>query len=1558
MAGNTININLEVNDSGGTVNKRIRETKDLNQELSRAADLSRKAQGVGARYQAAQAGADYNRSRGAMGSTGAGARDFAKEAQGLGGLVRVYATVAANLFAVSAAFNALKEAANTSNMVRGLDQLGAASGMALGTLSKKFVEATDGAISLREAMGAVSKASAAGLSSKQILEIGDVAKKASQALGLDMTDAVSRLTRGITKLEPELLDELGIFTKIGPASEEYARSVGKSTAALTDFEKRQAFANAVLKEGRNSYKDIKLDANPYDKLESSIRNLATAGLELINKFLVPLLNVFTNNTPLLLAALTMFAGKLIGMAIPALTSWRDELVKSAQIAKAKAKEINESFANKNVESTLAKFNLPELQKNLDDAKSRYAKAVKDIGDIQKSQNIRSTKTTQAIEAGTYGNDPKDFARTQAQINDLSKKTTQEAKDYADALLRAKDAKKDILENTKKITSAENQAEDSFKRSNLEESARQRISRTAGARAEKLDILSNVSTNLQSGGWTYALYELEQGLNKSVDLKGWDKLKTRATGWAIAGAAQISLFVRSLGQLGAVLSTLGVVVAVIDTLFGKNAVQAGEFDSAVKSLSSTIETSNKVIEKYGTTITVASLSAKATNFRELGDDLDNLTIRMNRALEKQSGWDKFKDKFYSIFNLDVGTQFADKAAEGIAQQLKLIPEGPIKDELEAKLIAITGAATAREADLAKALRNKGSKEQASAVQEANKVFDKTRMGALETSDAAKQVESSLKNANTKLQQLFQSLAVTDPFALFGQSLVQLGNDLSKAAKESDSTGASIKKLLDNTENRALINPQNFASLLSLNDEFDKASDAVKKYNGELSDTQKTISGLQRSISLGGGGVEGRKVLQEQLLKEQAKESQIKLKLSVEESSIQGIQSQVNKIARETIRTGYDAIFKTASLALEKAQVQTQKAILSGTVSAGAVGANTSLSLRDIDIQQRQLQATSTLSDTMYRNNVLLERQIADKEIEKIKSTAEKEKRPLSVQELKDLQTLGIRSTQLKSLSEAKTVTKQLALDTTDPTASNLVLQQSMKQQGTAAQLEALKEQKESVRIQGIVGQKSAELQASMEVKKAEQGLIDLRIKRNDLAISGLDYLTDEEITTKNLLESQKLIAQQSIDKKAVENDIALIELKMANTTDTVTLAGLKAEKEYKEQTLQQVKDRVPVENEILSIQQRQALTANTYSRINILMQRGFEISNLQDDITKDRMQSELDLFQQKVQLLGLERDQYAQEEKSLKLRLLDKQTQSDRVKAGQEYSNKLLKIQEDEGKALDANVDADLSRYRVAEEQAGRAFDLQIERINKTNEAKKASLDLEYSMSGQIQAYDQIFRKSIDNMADALVNFVRTGKISFKSLIDDMLADLLRFELRRQMMSLYSGSGGAKSLFDFFTGGGKIADAAGGGSYKLDFSGTKLGGLPGSAKGNVFDVGLMKFAKGGTFTNSIVSSPTMFKFAQGAGLMGEAGPEAIMPLKRDSNGNLGVRSDSGSTKVDVVVNNYSSEKATTKETVDSKGNRKIEVIVGDMVADQLSRTGSSAQQALAGSYGQRPAMVRR
>jgi tape measure domain-containing protein len=83
------------------------------------------------------------------------------------------------------------------------------------------------------------------------------------------------------------------------------------------------------------------------------------------------------------------------------------------------------------------------------------------------------------------------------------------------------------------------------------------------------------------------------------------------------------------------------------------------------------------------------------------------------------------------------------------------------------------------------------------------------------------------------------------------------------------------------------------------------------------------------------------------------------------------------------------------------------------------------------------------------------------------------------------------------------------------------------------------------------------------------------------------------------------------------------------------------------------------------------------------------------------------------------------------------------------------------------------------------------------------------------------------------------------------------------------------------------------------TGAAFGGGPtliGSANGNVFaQNGIVPYAKGG-----IVDRPMVFPFAKGIGLMGEAGPEAIMPLKRGADGKLGVAGGGGGTSVTVNV----------------------------------------------------------
>ena len=221
---------------------------------------------------------------------------------------------------------------------------------------------------------------------------------------------------------------------------------------------------------------------------------------------------------------------------------------------------------------------------------------------------------------------------------------------------------------------------------------------------------------------------------------------------------------------------------------------------------------------------------------------------------------------------------------------------------------------------------------------------------------------------------------------------------------------------------------------------------------------------------------------------------------------------------------------------------------------------------------------------------------------------------------------------------------------------------------------------------------------------------------------------------------------------------------------------------------------------------------------------------------------------------------------------------------------------------------------------------------------------------RINAYGAAFENVFNGMADAITNFVTTGQLSFKGLIDGMLTDLIRFEMRAQSMAIYRAIGGTSGIMGMIT--GKSATAP----DNIDVGG---GWSPAAnALGGAYAGGVKMFAQGGTFTNSIVDSPTLFKFAKGTGMMGEAGPEAIMPLRRGADGSLGVQAQGGGSNVQVSVINNTTAQATTQETTDSKGNRKVEVIIGDMTASEMSRNGSSSQKALKSTFGLQPALIRR
>lgn len=110
-------------------------------------------------------------------------------------------------------------------------------------------------------------------------EFASIARASQQRVGGSVNDLYNDIVRGTARQSSAILDNLGIQVKVGQAQEDYARKLGKSASALTDVEKKQAFLNAVLSEGRRI-----VAATPFDAYTASIRAADSALEELHNNF--------------------------------------------------------------------------------------------------------------------------------------------------------------------------------------------------------------------------------------------------------------------------------------------------------------------------------------------------------------------------------------------------------------------------------------------------------------------------------------------------------------------------------------------------------------------------------------------------------------------------------------------------------------------------------------------------------------------------------------------------------------------------------------------------------------------------------------------------------------------------------------------------------------------------------------------------------------------------------------------------------------------------------------------------------------------------------------------------------------------------------------------------------------------------------------------------------------------------------------------------------------------------------------------------------------------------
>ena len=340
MAKNKVEIDIVVN---GKMQKATVSAKKLNDALGKTA--------TGAQV------ADRTL-KGAAGASSNTTKNFSKMAQGInGGLVPAYATLAANLFAVSAAFMFLKDAGNLVTLQKGQEAYAGATGVALRSLSNDIIAATDAQINFTDASQAAAIGTSAGLSADQLTRLGTAAKDASIILGRDVTDSFNRLVRGVTKAEPELLDELGIILRLDDATQKYADSLDRDAKSLTAFERSQAVANDVLEQAEQKYSRIIAVVDPgvntFNKLGKSFDDIVNSIKEFAAAMLGPFAEAISQFPALGVALLGVFGKGVLTAALPGLRDIGENARESAEKAQESFDKAKASLKDYTTETRVA-----------------------------------------------------------------------------------------------------------------------------------------------------------------------------------------------------------------------------------------------------------------------------------------------------------------------------------------------------------------------------------------------------------------------------------------------------------------------------------------------------------------------------------------------------------------------------------------------------------------------------------------------------------------------------------------------------------------------------------------------------------------------------------------------------------------------------------------------------------------------------------------------------------------------------------------------------------------------------------------------------------------------------------------------------------------------------------------------------------------------------------------------------------------------------------------------------------------------------------------------------
>ncbi len=486
---------------------------------------------------------------------------------------------------------------------------------------------------------------------------------------------------------------------------------------------------------------------------------------------------------------------------------------------------------------------------------------------------------------------------------------------------------------------------------------------------------------------------------------------------------------------------------------------------------------------------------------------------------------------------------------------------------------------------------------------------------------------------------------------------------------------------------------------------------------------------------------------------------------------------------------------------------------------------------------------------------------------------------------------------------------------------------------AAQIQQVKVVGENVKEQ----QKKADEQLKLEKKKQQQALETLRLENqlNAAYVAGKDpakeraTLTDAlekrykagKISTEEYTQTLKGLNKQFADKptssKAYQENEGAKRLQQLQEQAAV----LRSQQSEADKLTDSERKLVAFKQEIASYQGKQ-LTAGQKS---VLAMKDQLSAQLQENVSLEKANQQRQLA---VKLQEQTRDAVKQTA-SLQLEQSNKLSEMSLSQPAYEQMLEEQKIREDftqrrvqlEQDVTDKN--SALYRQQTAFLASEQQKQLEIVRSSADERAKAEgsySLGFRKGVSDWVttskNAYAQmrdLAVSSFDAMADGVATFATTGKFNFSSFATSVIADLIKIQTRMAASSLLSSLFGIGMSAAGAAAGG-AASGSGGATGDMGM-GTGWQNYVPNAKGGVYASPSLS-----AFSGQIVDRPTTFAFAKGAGLMGEAGPEAIMPLKRGADGSLGVR---------MVGANQQAVSAAPQVTIhiDGSGNTATQATVG-------------------------------